>query len=123
MYLRPSSALCFASGGVAECTGNEITTHGAAADTLGVGSASISRGAAAGALGVGSKGESSSWKGQQANVRRIFELFRVFNNLAEEGNPKYLLPVEFSKLSEEALCNESVFSRFVGYLDQAPTSR
>ena len=49
-------------------------------------------------------------------MRRIFELFRVFNNLAEEGNPKYLLPVEFSKLSEEALCNESVFSRFAGYL-------
>jgi hypothetical protein len=97
---------------VAECTGSgsDLTLPPRA------GTVAISRGAAAGALGVGSQGESESWKSQQVNVMRIFEEFREFNNNSGsgEGNPN--IPSDFHGLQEGALCNESVFSRFAGYL-------
>jgi hypothetical protein len=95
---------------VAECTGSgsDLTLPPRA------GTVAISRGAAAGALGVGSQGESESWKSQQVNVMRIFEEFREFNNNSGEGNPN--IPSDFHSLQEGALCNESVFSRFAGYL-------
>jgi hypothetical protein len=60
---------------------------------------------------LGCTGESDSWQGQQANVRRIFEVFRT-----SVPSLTQCFPLPWAELSEGILCSADVYSRFAHYL-------
>ena len=60
---------------------------------------------------MASAGGSSSWRAQQANVLRLFEVFRTSRDAVHA-----LFPLPWDDMDERVLCERDVYARFATFL-------